>query len=216
VPEKICYNQAMLEALSSLEVFAHESGSLGLAVCFLLYTLAVVLIFPGLWMGLLCGHIYGTWWGMAILFPGSILGASLSFLLGRYVVRDHVLSHIHVNKSTSHDLKKISEAFSSKGMWFTALLFASPLAPFRLLSYVAGTTQMPFKDFVLALVLSVGPHMLPVAYAGSLAKNVGDIVKDPSSLLASIGSVPYLLGLFFTLLATLAVIFKVQQVLKKL
>jgi len=67
-----------------------DLGTLGLVVFIFAYAAFALLMLPGAILTIGAGLIFGLGWGFAAVSVGSTLGASLAFLLGRFVARDKI------------------------------------------------------------------------------------------------------------------------------
>src|SRR5450631_4770541 len=115
-----------------------KAAGLGGALLFAgAYVLGTLLFFPGSVLTLAAGFLYGLVGGMAVVVPGSILGALLAFLLGRTVLR----------RPTERLLRRhprfaaVDTAVAENGFRVVLLLRLSPLFPFNLLNYGLGVTR---------------------------------------------------------------------------
>lgn len=64
------------------------------SICFVLgYTVAVVLLFPGSILALAAGAMFGVVLGSVVVWLGTLLGQTLSFIVGRYLLRHLVMEY---------------------------------------------------------------------------------------------------------------------------
>ena len=64
------------------------------SICFVLgYTVAVVLLFPGSILALAAGAVFGVVLGSVVVWLGTLLGQTLSFIVGRYLLRHLVVEY---------------------------------------------------------------------------------------------------------------------------
>lgn len=141
-------------------------GPSGVAVFILAYAAATVLFLPGALFTIAAGLIYGVVAGTAVALVGAIIGASLAFLCGRYLVRKRV------ERSTRNNakFKAIDEAIEKQGWKIIGLLRLSPLIPFNLSNYFYGITAIKFWPYVLASFVGMIPGTLLYAYLGAAGK----------------------------------------------
>ena len=124
-----------------LEVSKHwikERGFWGGVVFILLYAVLTVLLLPGSVLTVAAGVIYGVLWGTLLVSAASMLGATSSFLIGRYLARDWVAKKTEENPR----FKAVDRAVATEGWKFVALTRLSPLSPFVFLNYAYGLTGM--------------------------------------------------------------------------
>lgn len=178
-------------------------GLPGMLLFGLIYALATALIAPGLAMAMGAGYIYGPWLGLAVLTPASIVGSMAAFVLGRTYFRNFAQKNLEKWPHYPH----FENAISTRGFWFLTLLFAYPLTPFRMLNYAISVTHFPTFKFLLVLLLSMGLHLLPYVYCGSIASNLNAAAS--SSIWTFFGDSPLLsASFFFGAIASFVVLFR--------
>jgi uncharacterized membrane protein YdjX (TVP38/TMEM64 family) len=132
------------------------------------YALATVAFAPGSVLTLAAGALFGLVGGTVYTLAGATLGASLAFLVARYVARRAVERKIAGNER----FQAIDRAVGREGFKIVALLRLSPVFPFNLLNYALGLTRVRFLDYFAASVAMLPGTLLYVYYgkaAGSLA-----------------------------------------------
>ena len=144
-------------------------GALGPIVFMLGYVAATVAFIPGSVLTLAAGAIFGLGQGVIYVMIGATTGASLAFLLARFVAREAIAQRVAGNPRFA----AIDRAVGREGFKIVILLRLSPVFPFNMLNYGLGLTKVRFADYVLA---SVGmlPGSLLYTYSGFVA---GDIVR---------------------------------------
>ncbi|HSJ79859.1 MAG TPA: VTT domain-containing protein [Thiobacillus sp.] len=140
---------------TALENWVNSAGAAGPLVFMALYALATVLFLPGSVLTLAGGALFGPVWGTLWNLTGATLGASLAFLISRYLGADWV------TRRAGPRLKRLNEGVTSEGWRFVAFVRLVPLFPFNLLNYALGLTRIPFVAYVLASWV----FMLPGAFA---------------------------------------------------
>lgn len=157
-----------------------ESLGLWSAVTFvIIYNVATLLFIPGSVLTLGGGVIFGVIWGSIYVFVASTLGATIAFIVGRYISRDWICQQLHQYPK----FKAIERAVVRKGFKIVFLTRLCPLFPFNLLNYAFGIMQVSLKDYILGS-LGMIPGTVMYVYIGSL---VGDIAligtsQQPTSL----------------------------------
>jgi len=174
------------------------------------YALATVAFVPGSLLTLAAGAIFGLVKGAALVFVAATLGATLAFLVSRYVARGAI------ERSLSGDARfaSIDRAVGEQGRRIVFLLRLSPVFPFNLLNYGLGLTKVRLADYVAA---SVGmlPGTLLYVYYGKLAGDVaalagGAAVKRDAAYYAVL-----VLGLAATILVTTLVTRTARKALRQ-
>ncbi len=119
---------------------------------FLAYVLITALSLPGaVIMTLAAGGLFGLFWGLAIVSFASTIGATLAFLVARYLLRDKV------QKRFGDRLKTINQGMERDGAFYLFSLRLVPIFPFFLINILLGLT--PIKTITYYWVSQLG--MLP-------------------------------------------------------
>jgi uncharacterized membrane protein YdjX (TVP38/TMEM64 family)/rhodanese-related sulfurtransferase len=159
-----------------------------------LYALAAVAFVPGAIFGLVGGALFGPWLGSVVNLTGATLGATLAFLVARYLAADWV-----ARKATGR-LKQLIEGVEAEGWRFVAFVRLVPLFPFNLSNYVFGLTRIPLSHYVLASLVCMAPGTIAytwLGYAGRTAlSGEADTIRYgllALALIAAIAVLPRLL-----------------------
>ena len=139
------------------------------AVAFIgLYAVAAVAWVPGSVLTLASGAIFGLAWGTLLTLIGATLGASLAFLVSRYLARAALERRI----GNDPRLTSMDKALGREGARLIFLLRLSPVFPFNLMNYALGLTAVRFRDYVLASAVGMAPGTFMYVYAGFAAGQV--------------------------------------------
>jgi uncharacterized membrane protein YdjX (TVP38/TMEM64 family) len=141
------------ERLGELRNWIQELGPWGPLVFLLLYAAAVVAAVPGSALTVAAGALFGSVLGVIVVIHAATLGASLAFLIARYVARDTIARRLSSN-ATFQRLDRLTE---EHGAVIVALTRLVPLFPFNLLNYGFGLTRVPFRTYVLWSYLCMLP-----------------------------------------------------------
>ena len=143
-------------------VAGHEI--LGPLLFVLLYTVTPTLFLPGLPMTIAAGILFGPVWGVIYAITGATLGASVSFLVARYLARDWVESNL-----AGAMWKDLDNKVGVQGWKIVALTRLVPLFPFNLLNYAYGVTKIPFLHYVIASFFCMLPACIAfIVFSSSL------------------------------------------------
>jgi len=159
------------ESLLSVVDYVRGAGALGFILYLAIYVVATILLVPGSLLTLGAGFVYGLAGGMALVFPASMLGATLAFVLGRYFARDWVSGRVDNSKL----FRAVDDVTGRNGFKIVFLLRLSPLVPFALLNYTLGLTKVRLRDYVLASATGMLPGTLLYVYLGSLITNAAQL-----------------------------------------
>jgi uncharacterized membrane protein YdjX (TVP38/TMEM64 family) len=154
-------------------------GPFGILVYALFYAVATVLFMPGSVLTISAGLIFGVALGTLAAWSGAVLGASLAFLVGRYLAR----SKIEEMTKSNEKFQAIDEAIGKQGWKIIGLLRLSPLIPFNFSNYFYGITRVGFWPYVLASGGGMLPGTLLYVYLGAAGKaGLGGDEKQTSPL----------------------------------
>lgn len=132
------------EHIGALHEWIQGLGSLGPVVFVLLYAVAVVAALPGSALTLAAGALFGSVQGVIVVSIASTMGASLSFLVGRYFARGAVANWL----SDKEKFQKLDRLTEQQGAIIVAITRLVPIFPFNLLNYGFGLTRVPFWTYV--------------------------------------------------------------------
>ena len=138
---------------------------MGCAGFVFLYAFACVTFLPASVLTLSAGAAFGLWRGFALVWVGAVLGACLSFLIGRHWLRGWVQRRMAGVPSFA----AIDAAVAEQGWRVVLLTRLSPLLPFGLLNYAYGLTKVGFKEYTLATAVGILPGTLLFVYLGAVA-----------------------------------------------
>jgi uncharacterized membrane protein YdjX (TVP38/TMEM64 family) len=153
------------QAMAAVKGWTAGLGIWGPVVLALLYIVATVLLVPGTILTLAAGGMFGLVVGTITVSIGSTLGASLAFLIARYVARDKVAARASHNRRFG----AIDRAIGEGGWKIVALLRLSPAIPFNLQNYLYGLTPIRFWPYVLTSWLAMLPGTFLYVYLGHIA-----------------------------------------------
>jgi uncharacterized membrane protein YdjX (TVP38/TMEM64 family) len=126
----------------------------------LMYALATVLFVPGSVLTLAGGALFGPIWGTLLNLTGATLGATLAFVIARYVASDWVAAH------SSNRLGRLIRGVEEEGWRFVAFVRLVPLFPFNLVNYAFGLTRIRLREYVLASLVCMAPGAFAYTYLG--------------------------------------------------
>lgn len=124
------------------------------------------------------GAIFGTAWGTLYNLLGAFLGATASFLVGRYLGRDLV---VHLARGR---LDRVEKLLRRHGFWALVRVRFLPL-PFALINFGAALAGIRLPVFLASALVGLAPSMLLYTYfaaalssaaadaRGAVARNLG-------------------------------------------
>lgn len=148
---------------------------------FLLYIGVTALSLPGAAVLTLAGgYLFGFFEGTVLISFASTLGATLAFLLSRFLLRDWV------EKRFGKRLMAINEGVQKEGVWYLFTLRLVPLFPFFLVNLLMGLT--PIKTWSFYWVSQLGMLAGTIVYvnAGKELSKVNSLseILSPSLIVA--------------------------------
>jgi uncharacterized membrane protein YdjX (TVP38/TMEM64 family) len=178
-----------------LDVWLTSFGLLAPLIYVLLYAVGTAAFVPGTLFALAGGAMFGPVWGAVLNLIGATLGASLAFLVARYIAGDWV------SKKAGGQLKKIVDGVDAEGWKFVAFVRLVPFFPFNLTNYALGLTRIGFLPYVVTSFICMAPGAIAytwLGYAGreAVAGNSSAIKYGllTLGLLAAIAFLPRLFG----------------------
>jgi len=150
--------------MAALESGLTDAGALAPLLFVAAYALATVLFLPGSVLTLAGGALFGPVWGTLYNLVGATIGATLAFLIARYLASDWVQTRI--DAGTRGQAARLAKGVEAEGWRFVAFTRLVPLFPFNLLNYALGLTRIPVLDYVLASFLFMAPGALAYTYLG--------------------------------------------------
>jgi uncharacterized membrane protein YdjX (TVP38/TMEM64 family) len=153
-----------------------------------LYILVTALSLPvATVLTLLGGALFGFSLGLIIVSFASTIGATLAFLMARFLAQDYV------QKNYENQLSKINKKFESEGAFYLFALRLVPVFPFFIINVVMAL--MPIKTWTFYWISQLGmlPGTIVYVYAGTQLAQIETFsdITSPSMLIVFI-----LLGLF--------------------
>ena len=178
-----------------LEQWVAGAGVAGPIVFMLIYVIGTVFFMPGSVLTLAGGAIFGPVSGTLYNLTGATLGATLAFVISRYLASDWV------ERKAGGRLKQLKEGVEGEGWRFIAFVRLVPLFPFNLLNYALGLTRIKLSHYFIASYLSMLPGAIAYTYLGyagreAVAGAEGMIQKGllALALLAIVSFLPRLIG----------------------
>ena len=132
------------QQIAALRDWIRALGSLGPAVYIAIYAAGVVAAVPGSLLSVGAATLFGSAVGIVVVSVGATLGASLAFLVARYLARDAVVerfSHMEL-------FQRLDRMTEERGAVIVALTRLIPLFPFNLLNFGFGLTRVRFGTYV--------------------------------------------------------------------
>ncbi len=143
-----------------LAQWIEDAGAAGPLLFILIYAAGTVVFLPGSVMTLAGGALFGPVLGTLYNLIGATIGATLAFLLARYLASDWV------EQKTGGRLKQLKQGVEKEGWRFVAFVRLVPLFPYNLLNYALGLTRLRLTHYIIASFLFMLPGALAYTYLG--------------------------------------------------
>jgi len=161
-----------LKDVKLMQQWFKSFGAIGYLVYIGIYSLASVFMLPGAILTIVAGVAYGPIIGAIVALLGATSGATLSFLIGKYFMRDTINSMIGNNVL----YEKIDNGFKVNGSSFLILTRLVPIFPFNLQNYAYGLTSIKTSTYIFWTFVCMMPGAFIYSYMA------GEIVLQGISL----------------------------------
>lgn len=160
----------LLTNISDLRAYLENLGWWGYVIFILLSVIVAVFLLPGQVLAIVGGLAYGGLIGGALTVIGASLGATLSFIIGKYVARGYIIQRF----GNDPTFQKIEKGVRENGLSFLIFTRLVPIFPFAIQSYAYAMTPMSVKKFSLISFLTMIPASFIYAFMASeiVAKGV--------------------------------------------
>ena len=181
--------------VAALERWIEDAGIWAPLLFIAVYAIAAVLFLPGSVLTLAGGALFGPVLGTFYNLTGATIGATLAFLIARYLASDWVAD------KAGGRLKQLINGVEGEGWRFVAFTRLVPLFPFNLLNYALGLTRIRLSHYLLATYTCMLPGAIAytyLGYAGREAVGGGEGLVQKAllalALLAVVAFLPRLIG----------------------
>ena len=132
-----------------------------LAAYIALYIIIAALSVPGAGiMTLAGGFLFGVLSATVYIDVGATIGATLAFLIARYLLGTWL------QEKYRNQLSTFNKEMGENGSRYLLTLRLIPVFPFFLINFLSGLTNVPVKTFVWTTALGIIPATVIFAYAG--------------------------------------------------
>ena len=152
-----------LKANRAALVELYENHQFVMASAFIVvYIVQTVLSLPGAGiLSLAAGAVFGVVRGALYVSIGATTGATLAFLVSRYLFRDAI------QKKFSSRLETMNRELEHSGFNYLLFLRLVPIFPFFLINLAAGLTKIPLRTFFLGTIIGMIPGNFVFCNAGA-------------------------------------------------
>jgi uncharacterized membrane protein YdjX (TVP38/TMEM64 family) len=161
---------------SSLGDFQQEHPLLVYGLAFLVYVSATGLSLPGAaGLTLVFAWYFGFWRAFVLVSFASTAGATLAFLLSRYLLRDYIQTKF------GERLKVFNENLRKEGAFYLFTLRLIPVVPFFAINVVMGLTPLRTSTYWWVNQVGMLPGTAVYVYAGSSIPDLATLSKKGAS-----------------------------------
>lgn len=173
----------------------------------LLYVLVTALSLPGAAvMTIAAGALFGLAWGAVLVSFASSIGATLAFMVSRYLMRDSV------QKRFGDRLQAVNDGIEKDGAFYLFTLRLVPVFPFFLINLLMGLTPIRAATFYWVSQVGMLAGTLVYVNAGTQLAQLDSLsgILSPSLLLSFA-----LLGIFPLIAKKILSVIKARRVYAK-
>lgn len=170
-------NQETLQWLaaqeSNLRDYQSNSPIAVYGVAFLIYVLVTGFSLPGAaLMTLVMGWYFGLVPGVVLVSFASTLGATIAFLLSRYLFRETIQTKF------GGKLESFNQALEREGAFYLFTLRLIPAVPFFVINVVMGLTKVPVWTYWWVSQVGMLAGTIVYVYAGSRIPDLQTLVDE--------------------------------------
>jgi len=165
------FSQLMKDPSNSFDTILEALGAMnpekGMVYFASFYVLAEILAIPAVpILTASSGYLFGLLPGTATCLFSAAIAASLSFLIGRTLLRGYVERVL----ARSPKFQSMDRAIEKEGFKLMLLLRLSPLFPFALSNYLYGASSIRFLPYFFGTLFGFAPGTFAYVYAGRIRK----------------------------------------------
>jgi len=153
------------------------AGVWGPALFFALYVGLALIPSPKALLTAAGGALFGLWAGAALSLAAALVGAVISFGVGRLLGREAVDRLIHGR------LARVDALLADHGLSAVLIVRLVPLVPFIAINYASGLSGVKFRHYVLGSALGMVPGSLAYAALGAYGTNPWGLAAAGSALI---------------------------------
>ena len=152
------------------------AGVWGPALFFALYTGLALIPCPKALLTAAGGALFGLWAGAGLALAAALVGAIISFGVGRLLGREAV------DRLIRGRLARVDALLSDHGLSAVLVVRLVPLVPFIAINYASGLSGVRFRHYVLGSALGMVPGSLAYAALGAYGTDPWGLAAAGSAL----------------------------------
>lgn len=158
-----------------------QNPTISVAIFAGIYIATTALSLPGAAILTLAGGaLFGLLWGTLIVSFASTIGATLAFLVSRFLLGNTI------QKKFSDKLKTVNEGIESEGAFYLFTMRLVPVIPFFVINLVMGLTKISTKAFFFVSQVGMLPGTMVYVNAGTELGKLDSLqgILSPSLILS--------------------------------
>ena len=159
------------EQQTAFKEYYEDNKAKILAIFFVSYVIATALSLPSAAtiMTLLAGALFGLFVGVLVVSFASSIGATLAFLVARFVLGESL------QKKYGDKLQKINDGIAKEGNFYLFTMRLIPAFPFFLINILMGLTTLPAISFYWVSQLGMLAGTVVFVFAGTQLASIDSI-----------------------------------------
>jgi uncharacterized membrane protein YdjX (TVP38/TMEM64 family) len=137
------------------------------------FAIAVSAAVPLTFLTLVTVVVFGSGPGFFYSVLCALLGASVSYSLGR------VLGHEVVQRLAGERVNRLSRRLANRGVLAVVFVRIIPIAPFAIVNMIGGASHLSLRDMLTGTVIGMLPSTLAIAF---FADQLISAIRHPSCL----------------------------------
>lgn len=147
---------------AAIDAYFHSNPIITVAIYFIVYVAVTALSLPGAAiMTLAGGAVFGLLWGTVVVSFASTIGATLAFLVSRFLLRDMIQQRF------GDKLNAINAGIEKDGAFYLFTLRLVPAFPFFVINLAMGLTPLATRTFYWVSQLGMLAGTLVYVNAGT-------------------------------------------------
>jgi phospholipase D1/2 len=118
------------------------------------YIAAGLIVFPVTLLIIATGAVFGFWPGALYALTGAVLSAAVTYGVG------HALGRRHLQRLPGRWIHRINRRLARQGLLAVIALRIVPVAPFTVVNFAAGASEIRFRSFAIGTALGLLPAVL--------------------------------------------------------
>lgn len=150
--------------IGGLEAWLTARPTIAPVLFIAVYVILVPLFFPSTLLALMGGALFGPLWGSLYNEISAVLGATVCFVIARYLSADWL-----ERKIPAH-LRYFKQGIDKEGGRFVLMVRLIPWMPYALLSYALGATGIRLFTLISITALCIFPRIVAYTYIGHVSR----------------------------------------------